>query len=96
MKLFQDRANLNIRKEYFSRRVVKVWNDLPEKTVTAPNVNTFKNRLDRHWKEEEFLYNFEAAIPGLHLAEDRARRAAHVDLTIEINLSKNTNLRNVS
>ena len=38
------------------------------------------------WKEEEFLYNFEAAIPGLHLAEDRARRADHVDLTIEANV----------
>ena len=28
-------------------------------------MNTFKNRLDRHWKEEEFLYNFEAAMLGL-------------------------------
>ena len=36
-------------------------------------MNTFKNRLDRHWKEEEFLYKFEAAMLGLHLAEDRAR-----------------------
>ena len=31
LKLFQDRANLNIRKECFPIRVVKVWNDLPEK-----------------------------------------------------------------
>ena len=46
-------------------------------------VNTFKNRLDRHWRGEDFLYNYEAPVPGHHLAEDRAKRFEHVDLTIE-------------
>ena len=39
-------------------------NDLPEVVVTAPSVNSFKNRLDRHWSTEEFLYNYKAALPG--------------------------------
>ena len=51
--------------------------------MNALNVNTFKNRLDRHWRGEDFLYNYEAPVPGHHLAEDRAKRFEHVDLTIE-------------
>ena len=43
---------------------------LPDSVVNAPNVNTFKNRLDRHWRGEDFLYNYEAPVPGHHLAED--------------------------
>ena len=26
------------------------WNSLPESIVTAPSLNSFKNRLDKHWK----------------------------------------------
>ena len=63
----------------------KVWNELPDSVVNAPNVNIFKSRLDRHWREEDFLYNHEAPIIGHHLAEDRAKRFEHVDLTIEAN-----------
>ena len=67
-------------------RITKVWNELPDSVVNAQNVNKFKNRLDRHWSglwREE--YNHEAPIPGHHLAEDRAKRYEHVDLTIEAN-----------
>ena len=35
-----------------------------EVVVTAPGVNSFKNRLDRHWGTVEFLYNYIAALPG--------------------------------
>ena len=69
----------------FPVRITKVWNELPDSVVTAPNVKTFKNRLDRHWKEEDFLYNHGAPIPGHHLAEDRDKRVEHVVLTIEAN-----------
>ena len=64
LKLFIKRARTNVKKESFSLRVTRLWNDLPEVVVTAPNVNSFKNRLDRHWSTEEFLYNYKAALPG--------------------------------
>ena len=67
------------------QRITKVGNQLSNSVVTVPNVNTFKNRLDRHWREEDFLYNHEAPGPGHHLAEDRAKRFEQVDLTIEAN-----------
>ena len=84
-KLCQEGSKLNLRRQSFPVRITKVWNQLPNSVVTTPNVNTFKNRLDRHWREEDFLYNHEAPVPGHHLAEDRAKRFEQVDLTIEAN-----------
>ena len=54
LKLFIERACTNVRKESFSLRVTRLWNYLPEVVVTAPRVNSFKNRLHRHWSTEEF------------------------------------------
>ena len=68
MKLFREPGHTNIRKESFSLRVTRLWNDLPEIVVTAPSVNSFKNCLDGHWSTEEILYNYKAALP-------RSRRA---------------------
>jgi len=36
---------------FFSFRVVNLWNNLPSDVVSAPSVNAFKERLDNHWKE---------------------------------------------
>ena len=55
LKLFIERACTDVRKESFSLRVTRLWNDLPEVVVTSPSVNSFKNRLDRHWSTDGFL-----------------------------------------
>ena len=57
MKLEKKRPRLNIRGNYFSNRVVNLWNGLPEKVVTAPSVDAFKARLDRHWENLPSVYN---------------------------------------
>ena len=56
-KLAKDRSRLDIRRMFFSQRVVSVWNGLPEAVVTAPSLNCFKNRLDAHWADHPALYN---------------------------------------
>ena len=84
-KLCQEGWKLNIRRQSFPVRIAKVWIELPDSVVNTPNVSTFKNRLDRHWRGEDFLYHYEAPVPGHHLAEDRTKRFEHVDLTIEAN-----------
>ena len=82
LKLYQQRSRLNLRKENFPMRITNIWNELPENVVMSPSVNTFKNRLDKHWSTEHFLYDYRAAIPGNNRAEDRAREF-NDDLTTE-------------
>ena len=45
-KLFKHRSHLDLRKNFFSQRLVNTWNNLPRAVVDAVSVNSFKNRLD--------------------------------------------------
>ena len=49
-KLYKKRSNTLARQNFFSQRIVNFWNALPTTVVEAPSVNSFKSRLDRHWK----------------------------------------------
>jgi len=42
----EGRFRLDIRKKFFTVRVVKHWNRLPAEAVEAPYLETFKARLD--------------------------------------------------
>jgi hypothetical protein len=48
-KIIKVRSRLELRKHFFSQRVVEVWNKLPSIIVEAESINSFKNRLDSHW-----------------------------------------------
>ncbi|KAI8481341.1 hypothetical protein Bbelb_409050 [Branchiostoma belcheri] len=41
-------------------RMVVWWNNLPEKVVTSPSVNVFKERLDSHMKEKNLMFDYRA------------------------------------
>ena len=56
-KLFKPIAVKECRRRFFSVRVINSWNSLPQDTVSAPSVNSFKNRLDKFWAEIQYNHD---------------------------------------
>ena len=53
----------DIRKYYFTERIVNMWNSLPDAVVNSSTINQFKNRLDKRWpKQEIMMYNYKAKL----------------------------------
>jgi len=51
LRLYVSRSTLRPRQKFFSQRAVNDWNSLPQSVVDASFVNSFRNRLDKYWKD---------------------------------------------
>ena len=55
-KIYKKRLmkGLNLRKFFFSQKVVDNWNNFPEYVISAKTVNQFKNNFDNYLKERRY------------------------------------------
>ena len=63
-KLNKIRAKYDLRKYFFTNRVVNIWNNLPNYVITPESVNSFKLHLDKFWKHQELMYNYRSELHG--------------------------------
>ena len=60
--LYQHRSNKDIRKNFFTNRIINTWNSLPENVISAKDTKIFEDRLDNYWKDQDLLYNYESSL----------------------------------
>ena len=56
LTILKQHCRLNVRKYFFTHRVVDTWNKLSEATVNSKTVNNFKNQIDPWFKQHGGLY----------------------------------------
>jgi len=54
MKLSKKRSRLDIRKHFFSQRIINRWNRLPANVVNAKTVNSFNNAYNRNYRSAAY------------------------------------------
>ena len=56
-KIFLERYNTNIRKNYFISRTINLWNSLSFKSKNSGCLNGFKNAIDRELVHLRYVYD---------------------------------------
>ena len=60
---------IELRKHFFSQRVIDEWNSLTEEVISSDSLNQFKSRLNKFWKD--IPTNFESDCYSYPLAHAR-------------------------
>ena len=61
-KLFKSRPKTRLRQHFFTARIIDTWNSLPSKVVEAPSVKAFEHRLDRYWRNQDIIYEYDSDL----------------------------------
>jgi len=59
-KLLKRHCHSQLRLQFFSYRVVNLWNNLPVDVMSAPSLNSFKGRIDNYWNDYQFSLDFDS------------------------------------
>ena len=63
-KLQQYHCKYDLRKYFFTNRIIGIWNSLPSHVVDVPSIDAFKNSLDKFWCMQDIVYDFEEELSG--------------------------------
>ena len=72
-------SRLNLRRNFFSNRIAPLWNGLPQGVVEAPSLNSFKNRLDKHFGK--LAYDYDRCFEFVRQPYDRSKALELVQRT---------------
>ena len=56
--------NYDLRKYFFSDRIIAIRSSLPDHVVALVSLNLFTNRLDKFLHAQELYYDWEADLTG--------------------------------
>jgi len=62
LRLEKSRPKYDLRKFFFTIRVVNIWNSLPNDVVLCDPVSKFKSYLDRFLQYKDIVYDYKAEI----------------------------------
>jgi len=68
LKLCTYRPKYDLCKYNFIVRVINLWNSLPTHVITAVSIDSFKNRLEKFYANEEARFDYMANLSGSSFA----------------------------
>ena len=64
-RLQKGHIKYDLRKYFFTQRIVDVWNSLPDYVVCTDTVDKFKNALDKWWRFQDLYFDYESDLTGI-------------------------------
>jgi len=64
LRLFKRHVHYDLRKYYFSNRIISHWNSLPDNVINSSSIGVFEKRLDLFWKNQECYFDYKADLAG--------------------------------
>ena len=88
-KLFLQHANFNIRKWFFSIRIVDIWNRLPSNVINTSNVMCFEMRLDECCADLKIKFDHEAPLNYIEFKYTKVSKSKNIDFDGELSVEAN-------
>lgn len=64
LRLIKKHVHYDLRKYYFSNRIISHWNSLPESVTNSGSVGIFERKLDHFWRNQDCIYNYMSDLDG--------------------------------